>query len=105
MKRILFCILLLGAFLSDAGARRYPFIRPDKSVLQYPAGSSPDYSLFLRKLDTLLTTGSGDVRVLQIGGSHVQHLSVHRATGQLALRRGQAAKDADGLGGIHQVAA
>lgn len=72
MKRILFCTLLLGLFLTDADARRYPFTRPDKSVLQYPAGSSPDYSLFLRKLDTLLTTGSGDVRVLQIGGSHVQ---------------------------------
>lgn len=72
MKRILFCTLLLGLFLTDAGARRYPFTRPDKSVLQYPAGSSPDYSLFLRKLDTLLTTGSGDVKVLQIGGSHVQ---------------------------------
>ena len=72
MKRILFCTLLLGLFLTDAGARRYPFTRPDKSVLLYPAGSSPDYSLFLRKLDTLLTTGSGDVKVLQIGGSHVQ---------------------------------
>ncbi|MBQ9194459.1 MAG: hypothetical protein IJ152_02270, partial [Bacteroidales bacterium] len=72
MKRILICILLLGLFLTDAGARRYPFIRPDKSVLQYPAGTSPDYNLFLRKLDTLLTTGSSDVKVLQIGGSHVQ---------------------------------
>ena len=90
MKRILFCILLLGAFLSDAGARRYPFIRPDKSVLQYPAGSSPDYSLFLRKLDTLLTTGSGDVRVLQIGGSHVQGgtLSDHLRRRFLSLRYG-----------------
>ena len=72
MKRILICILLLGLFLTDAGARRYPFTRPDKSVLQYPAGTSPDYNLFLRKLDTLLTTGSSDVKVLQIGGSHVQ---------------------------------
>ena len=72
MKRILICILLLGLFLTDAGARRYPFTRPDKSVLQYPAGTSPDYNLFLRKLDTLLATGSSDVKVLQIGGSHVQ---------------------------------
>lgn len=71
MKRILllslFCLLML-----PAGAHRYPFIRTDKSVLQYPAGKSPDYELFLRKLDTLVRGGRGDVRVLHMGGSHVQ---------------------------------
>ena len=71
MKRLILCLLFLGILL-PAGARRYPFTRPDKSRLQYPAGSSPDYQLFLRKLDTLLVTGTADVKVLHMGGSHVQ---------------------------------
>ena len=71
MKRLILCLLFLGILL-PAGARRYPFTRPDKSCLQYPAGSSPDYQLFLRKLDTLLVTGTADVKVLHMGGSHVQ---------------------------------
>jgi len=53
-------------------AHRYPFIRTDKSVLQRPAGKAPHYDLFLRKLDTLVRSGRGDVRVLHVGGSHVQ---------------------------------
>lgn len=71
MKRLILCVLLLGMLL-PAGARRYPFMRPDKSQIQYPAGQSPDYALFLRKLDTLLSTGNTDVKVLHMGGSHVQ---------------------------------
>ena len=62
---------MLGILL-PAGARRYPFMRPDKSQIQYPAGTSPDYTLFLRKLDSLLVTGNTDVKVLHMGGSHVQ---------------------------------
>ena len=71
MKRLILCILLLGVLL-PAPARRYPFVRTDKSRIQYPAGTSPEYDIFLRKLDTLLLTGGGDVRVLHMGGSHVQ---------------------------------
>lgn len=71
MKRLLVIILLLSVALPLA-ARHYPFIRGDKNYLQYPAGKSPDYALFLRKLDTLLATGGTDVRVLHVGGSHVQ---------------------------------
>lgn len=71
MKRLILCLLFLGILL-PAGARRYPFTRPDKSHIQYPAGSSPDYQLFLRKLDSLYATGSTDVKVLHMGGSHVQ---------------------------------
>ena len=70
-KRLILCVLLLGMLL-PAGARRLPFMRPDKSQIQYPAGSSPDYALFLRKLDTLLLSGDTDVKVLHMGGSHVQ---------------------------------
>ena len=71
MKRTLVVILLLLAVL-PLGARRlprYPFIRTDKNVLQ---GSSADFQRFCRRLDTLLLTGGGDVRVLHVGGSHVQ---------------------------------
>ena len=71
MKRLLVIILLLSVALPLA-ARHYPFIRGDKNYLQYPAWKSPDYALFLRKLDTLLATGGTDVRVLHVGGSHVQ---------------------------------
>ena len=71
MKRLILCVLMLGILL-PAGARRYPFMRPDKSQIQYPAGTSPDYTLFLRKLDSLLVTGNTDVKVLHMGGSHVQ---------------------------------
>ena len=71
MKRAFVVILLLLTVL-PLGARRlprYPFIRTDKNVLQ---GNSADFQHFCRKLDTLLVTGGGDVRVLQVGGSHVQ---------------------------------
>ena len=63
-------VLLLTIFPSEARRQpRYPFIRTEKNVLQ---GNSPDFEHFCRKLDTLLVTGGGDVRVLQVGGSHVQ---------------------------------
>lgn len=71
MKRALVVFLLLVTVL-PLGARRlprYPFIRTDKNVLQ---GNSPDFQRFCRKLDTLLVTGGADVRILHVGGSHVQ---------------------------------
>ena len=71
-KRLVLCVLLLGLAVLPVGARRLPFMRSDKSRIQYPAGSSPDYTLFLRKLDSLLVTGGTDVKVLHMGGSHVQ---------------------------------
>lgn len=71
MKRALLIALLLLSVL-PAGARRYPFIRLDRSVLEAPAGTSPTFVIFRAKLDTLVHTGRGDVRVLHVGGSHVQ---------------------------------
>ena len=62
----------------DAQVRHYRRIPPlgfanlEKNTLQFPGGESPDFDNFLRKLDTLVTTGRGDVRILHIGGSHVQ---------------------------------
>ena len=74
MKRLIFTLLLLMAVLSLEGRRmpRYPFIPADRNTLQFPGGESEEFGLFLRKLDTLLDTGNGDVRILHVGGSHVQ---------------------------------
>jgi len=76
MKKYLLAVaVLLSLAALSAEARRlprYPFIRTDRNALQFPGGSSEEFNLFLRKLDTLLETGRGDVRVLHVGGSHVQ---------------------------------
>ena len=55
-----------------AGGTHYPFIRHERNVLEKPAGSSPTYNIFLGKLDSLITTGGANVRILHVGGSHVQ---------------------------------
>lgn len=68
MKRLVIIILLALATM-PAGAHRYPFIRTDKSHLE---GESPAFEHFRSKLDTLVHYGTGDVRVLHVGGSHVQ---------------------------------
>lgn len=70
MKRSLLIALLLLCVLPCSA--RYPFIKADRSVLEAPAGTSPSFVIFRAKLDTLVRTGRGDVRVLHIGGSHVQ---------------------------------
>ena len=71
MKKVLAALLLLTIMLPLQG-RRYPFVRVERNVVQYPAGDSPEFRTFLRKLDTLVVMGKGSVRVLHIGGSHVQ---------------------------------
>ena len=74
MKRLTVILFLLFSVLSMEARRypRYPFIPADRNELQFPGGESEEFHLFLRKLDTLLNTGKGDVRVLHVGGSHVQ---------------------------------
>ncbi len=79
MKRFLLLLALFVAFWPlDAQVRHHrripplSFARLEKNALQFPGGESPDFNTFLRKLDTLVTTGRGDVRILHIGGSHVQ---------------------------------
>ena len=74
MKKTVLALLLLLMVLPAPARRkpRYPFVRSDLNVLQTPGGESPELQQFFRKLDTLLITGRGDVRVLHIGGSHVQ---------------------------------
>lgn len=79
MKRtaLLILSLILAATLAGAQSRHrgipsLPFARPDRNEIRYPAGESEDFDYFLRRLDTLLMTGRGNVRIVQIGGSHVQ---------------------------------
>lgn len=78
MKRSLLIgllVLVSGIAAAQSWHRRvpdYPFTRFDRNELQFPGGESRDFDLFLRKLDTLLVTGKGDLRILHIGGSHVQ---------------------------------
>ena len=79
MKRFLLLLTLLLVFAPmDAQVRHYrripqlKFAHLEKNALQFPGGGSPDFDAFLRKLDTLVSTGRGDVRILHIGGSHVQ---------------------------------
>lgn len=79
MKR-LFLLLTLLAAVWPAGAQfrhhrrvpSLPFARLERNALQFPGGESATFNTFLRKLDTLVVTGRGDVRILHIGGSHVQ---------------------------------
>ncbi len=68
MKRFVI-ITLLALVTVSAQARRYPFIKMEKSHLE---GSSEYFMEFRQKLDSLVRYGSGDVRVLHVGGSHVQ---------------------------------
>ena len=74
MRKVLLTILLVLVLLPLEARRRprYPFVRTDLSYLQMPGGKAPEFYHFCRKLDTLLLTGGGDVRILQVGGSHVQ---------------------------------
>jgi lysophospholipase L1-like esterase len=79
MKRFLLLLVLLTAGWTAVAQVRYhrrippvPQARFDRNALQFPGGASADFDAFLRKLDTLVVTGHGDVRILHIGGSHVQ---------------------------------
>ena len=67
-----FCFLSLGSPAQHRRIPSYPFARLDLNRIQYPSGKSPEFELFLRKLDTLATYSSGSVRILHVGGSHVQ---------------------------------
>lgn len=78
-KRLLILFILSLAAFMTAGAQtmhrripQYSFIRSDHNRIQTPSGKSPDFQLFLRKLDTLIVSRSGDVKIVHVGGSHVQ---------------------------------
>jgi lysophospholipase L1-like esterase len=75
MRKLLLALLLLLPLSLAAQHRHIPYLgfaRLDRNRIQYPSGESPDFDRFLRKMDTLVTFGQGDIRILHIGGSHVQ---------------------------------
>ena len=79
MKRLILLAALAATLLPASAQNRFrrrippmPYARIERNALQFPSGSSADFDVFLRKLDTLVLTGRGDVRILHIGGSHVQ---------------------------------
>ena len=79
MKRFFLLVTLLTAAWPSLAQIRYhrrvapmPYARLEHNALRFPGGESADFDAFLGKLDTLVVTGRGDVRILHIGGSHVQ---------------------------------
>lgn len=50
---------------------KYSFIDSSLNVIQFPKGSS-SFDPFFKKLDTLVFENRGQVRILHIGGSHLQ---------------------------------
>lgn len=82
MKHVLLVIALLAllAFAKDVqtapGAyaidlTRYDFIDTTLNVIQYPKGNA-SFTPFFNKMDTLVFENRGQVRILHIGGSHLQ---------------------------------
>ena len=65
MKRLLLIVLL--ALAVPCAAQRPPVLIP-----RGLEGESASFSAFRQKLDSLVHWGTGDVRVLHVGGSHVQ---------------------------------
>ena len=79
MKRFFLLLTLFAAVWPSLAQVRFhrrippmPYAHIERNALQFPGGASADFDAFLRKLDTLVVTGRGDVRILHIGGSHVQ---------------------------------
>ncbi|WP_407458066.1 GDSL-type esterase/lipase family protein [Fibrobacter sp.] len=82
MKRVFFfCIALIatifakeltltpGSYTLDLS--RYDFIDTTQNVIQYPKGNAA-FTAFFNKMDTLVFENRGQVRILHIGGSHLQ---------------------------------
>lgn len=53
------------------GPQRYSFIRYDKNILQFPDNDSVFQQLLFR-IDSLIAFGKGKIRILHMGGSHIQ---------------------------------
>ena len=82
MKRLLaLCITIAAAlFAKDLSGvpggyaidlSRYNFIDTTLNVIQYPKGNA-SFEAFFNKMDTLVFENRGQVRILHIGGSHLQ---------------------------------
>ena len=73
MKRAALLMLLLSSLLPlhAQSDDRYDFIRYDSNMLRYDS-ASPAMQALVRRWQHLVATGSGNINVVHIGGSHVQ---------------------------------
>ena len=81
MKRLLiFCMALAASLCAKDQAipgsnsidlSRYDFIDTTLNVIQFPKGNA-SFTPFFNKLDTLVFENRGQVRILHVGGSHLQ---------------------------------
>ena len=84
-------ILLLPCVLSGQTVRKelpdLEFARFDRNRIEFP-GDSSSFETFFRKMDAVLFEGSGNLRIMHIGGSHVQAgtMTRHFRNDLLALR-------------------
>mgnify|MGYP002623041643 CR=1 FL=1 len=67
----LLCFFALLPTLSVQVASDYDFIRRDANVLHYDS-ASPSMTAFFQRWQRVAATGSGNINIVHIGGSHVQ---------------------------------
>ena len=79
MRRLLLAATLLLVLSAPLSAQlrhrripRFGFFDVSKNVVQFPGGRGAEFDTFLGKMDTLVRRGYGDLRIVHIGGSHVQ---------------------------------
>ena len=82
MKHVLLgiALLTLSAFAKDmptapgsfsVDISRYDFIDTTQNVIKFPKGNA-SFNAFFNKMDTLVFENRGQVRILHVGGSHLQ---------------------------------
>jgi hypothetical protein len=87
MKRVLltFALAALSIFAENTFAKdvppapggfsldlsRYDFIDTTQNVIKFPKGNA-SFTTFFNKMDTLVFENRGQVRILHVGGSHLQ---------------------------------
>lgn len=79
MRRLFLALTLLLALSTALSGQlrhrripRFSFIDVSKNAVQFPGGRGAEFDAFLGKMDTLVRRGYGDLRIVHIGGSHVQ---------------------------------
>ncbi len=75
-KKALIIFLFFSSFLlkgqtKDHVFSDYSFVNTDENYIHFYNESS-NFDTFFEKLDTLLSRGKGKVKIMQIGGSHIQ---------------------------------